>query len=33
VAWTALREGAQVALRYNVDGGRNIVTQLRILPG
>jgi hypothetical protein len=31
-AWPALAEGVSVKLRYNVDGGRNIVTQIRVGP-
>jgi hypothetical protein len=31
-AWTMVTDGSAVRLRYNVDGGRNIVTRLELIP-
>jgi hypothetical protein len=30
-AWALVREGSQVRLRYNVDGGRNIVSSVTVI--
>lgn len=31
-AWAMVGDGSAVRLRYNVDGGRNIVTRLSLIP-
>ncbi len=31
-AWAIVREGTAVRLRYDVDGGRNVVTRLDVVP-
>jgi hypothetical protein len=30
-AWRVVTEGSEVRLRYNVDGGRNVVTHLQVV--
>ena len=30
-AWTVVADGSEVRLRYNVDGGRNVVTHLQVV--
>jgi uncharacterized protein DUF1344 len=30
-AWTVVREGSAVRVRYNVDGGRNVVTHIEVI--
>jgi Protein of unknown function (DUF1344) len=30
-AWAVVREGSAVRVRYNVDGGRNIVTRVELI--
>jgi hypothetical protein len=30
-AWTVVRDGTEVRVRYNVDGGQNVVTHLQVI--
>jgi Protein of unknown function (DUF1344) len=30
-AWTVVRDGSEVRVRYNVDGGQNVVTHLQVI--